>query len=221
MTFPIERRGSVPFALYHVRHREALSRGLDRILLKGKGRATEDTSPTPSCLRERVEASSQNERLASIGFPDHLSRKSSYHVQTRWDCPRHSATSSDHHSGETGCVAKAPRYRRCALKQEGHCRKIGCTQPRRIAATTIARRIAEEWVKNSAVRRIQNSLQDEPDAAKSTSRSWTDGILLAEIQGDPSFHEYDTLIIDEAHERSLNIDFILGILRMLLQEDPT
>ncbi len=93
---------------------------------------------------------------------------------------------------------------------------IGHTQPRRIAASSVAKRIAEELqsplgdVVGYKVR-FQDRLQ--PGASV---KLMTDGILLAETQGDPSLSAYDTLIIDEAHERSLNIDFLLGFLRQLL-----
>ena len=97
---------------------------------------------------------------------------------------------------------------------------IGHTQPRRLAATSVAKRIADELqsplgeVVGYKVR-FQDRLQ--PGASV---KLMTDGILLAETQGDPSLSQYDTLIIDEAHERSLNIDFLLGYLRQLLPRRP-
>jgi ATP-dependent helicase HrpA len=97
---------------------------------------------------------------------------------------------------------------------------IGHTQPRRIAATSVAKRIAQELdsplgeVVGYKVR-FQDRLQ--PGASV---KLMTDGILLAETQTDPLLRAYDTLIIDEAHERSLNIDFLLGYLRQLLPRRP-
>ncbi len=97
---------------------------------------------------------------------------------------------------------------------------IGHTQPRRIAASSVAKRIAEELgtplgeVVGYKVR-FQDRLQ--PGASV---KLMTDGILLAETQADPLLRAYDTLIIDEAHERSLNIDFLLGYLRQLLPRRP-
>ncbi|ODU07796.1 MAG: ATP-dependent RNA helicase HrpA [Rubrivivax sp. SCN 71-131] len=97
---------------------------------------------------------------------------------------------------------------------------IGHTQPRRIAASSVAKRIAEELdtplgeVVGYKVR-FQDRLQ--PGASV---KLMTDGILLAETQSDPLLRAYDTLIIDEAHERSLNIDFLLGYLRQLLPRRP-
>lgn len=97
---------------------------------------------------------------------------------------------------------------------------IGHTQPRRIAASSVAKRIAEEL--NTPLGdvvgykiRFQDRLQ--PGASV---KLMTDGILLAETQGDPDLKAYDTIIIDEAHERSLNIDFLLGYLRQLLPRRP-
>jgi ATP-dependent helicase HrpA len=97
---------------------------------------------------------------------------------------------------------------------------IGHTQPRRIAASSVAKRIAQELdsplgeVVGYKVR-FQDRLQ--PGASV---KLMTDGILLAETQTDPELRAYDTLIIDEAHERSLNIDFLLGYLRQLLPRRP-
>ena len=98
--------------------------------------------------------------------------------------------------------------------------QIGHTQPRRIAATTVAKRIAQELdselgqVVGYKVR-FQDRLQ-----AGTRIKLMTDGILLAETQSDPLLRAYDTLIIDEAHERSLNIDYLLGYLRLLLPQRP-
>jgi ATP-dependent helicase HrpA len=98
--------------------------------------------------------------------------------------------------------------------------KIGCTQPRRIAASSISRRIAEELGEpfgKSIGYKVRFTDKTPHDAYV---KVMTDGILLAETQGDAYLNEYDTLIIDEAHERSLNIDFILGILRTLIPKRP-
>ncbi|MCW5611503.1 MAG: ATP-dependent RNA helicase HrpA [Rubrivivax sp.] len=97
---------------------------------------------------------------------------------------------------------------------------IGHTQPRRIAASSVARRIAEEL--NSPLGEVVGykvRFQDRLQPGASV-KLMTDGILLAETQGDPLLGAYDTLIIDEAHERSLNIDFLLGYLKQLLPRRP-
>ncbi|MFM2448107.1 MAG: hypothetical protein RIS44_557 [Pseudomonadota bacterium] len=97
---------------------------------------------------------------------------------------------------------------------------IGHTQPRRIAASSVAKRIAQEL--NSPLGEVVGykvRFQDRLQSGASV-KLMTDGILLAETQSDPLLKAYDTLIIDEAHERSLNIDFLLGYLRQLLPRRP-
>ena len=95
---------------------------------------------------------------------------------------------------------------------------IGHTQPRRLAAMTIARRISEE-LKESVGGLVGYKIRfDEKTSADTHIKVMTDGILLAEAQLDPYLRAYDTIIVDEAHERSLNIDFLLGILRSLLKK---
>lgn len=97
---------------------------------------------------------------------------------------------------------------------------IGHTQPRRIAAATVAKRIAQEL--NSPLGEVVGykvRFQDRLQPGASV-KLMTDGILLAETQGDPLLSAYDTIIVDEAHERSLNIDFLLGHLRQILPRRP-
>lgn len=121
-------------------------------------------------------------------------------------------------AGETGSgkTTQIPKF--CMAAGRGIEGKIGCTQPRRIAALSVADRIADELGEKpgqSVGYKIRFQDKDKPT---STIKIMTDGILLAETQGDAYLNEYDTLIIDEAHERSLNIDFILGYLRQLLKK---
>jgi len=123
-------------------------------------------------------------------------------------------------SGETGSGKSTQIPKMCLEAGRGITGKIGCTQPRRIAATTIARRIAEELgeeIGRSVGYKIRFRDKTPQDAY---IKIMTDGMLLAETQTDPRLYEYDTLIIDEAHERSLNIDFLLGILKTLLVARP-
>ncbi len=123
-------------------------------------------------------------------------------------------------AGETGS-GKTTQIPKIALELgRGRTGQIGHTQPRRIAARTVAERIAEELRTplGGAVGyqvRFTDSSSDE-----TLVKVMTDGILLAQIQRDPQLLAYDTLIIDEAHERSLNIDFILGYLARLLPRRP-
>jgi len=99
-------------------------------------------------------------------------------------------------------------------------RLIGHTQPRRIAATTVAKRIADELqTPLGEVVGYKIRFQDRISPGASV-KLMTDGILLAETQTDPLLQAYETLIIDEAHERSLNIDFLLGYLRQILPRRP-
>ena len=97
---------------------------------------------------------------------------------------------------------------------------IAHTQPRRIAARTIAERIAEELdVELGTLVGYQVRFTDE-SSAQTRIKLMTDGILLAQLSHDRMLERYDTIIIDEAHERSLNIDFILGYLKRLLPKRP-
>ncbi|WYD79802.1 MAG: hypothetical protein V8K32_10855 [Candidatus Electrothrix gigas] len=91
---------------------------------------------------------------------------------------------------------------------------IGCTQPRRIAALSVTERVQEEL---GQVRTVGPKIRfQDRTGSKTRIKFMTDGILLAETRGDRDLRAYDTLIIDEAHERSLNIDFLLGYLHQLL-----
>ena len=97
---------------------------------------------------------------------------------------------------------------------------IGHTQPRRIAASSVAKRIAEE-LKTPLGDVVGFKVRFQDRLSRDASvKLMTDGILLAETQTDPLLNAYDTIIIDEAHERSLNIDFLLGYLRQLLPRRP-
>jgi len=123
-------------------------------------------------------------------------------------------------AGETGSgkTTQLPKF--CLAAGRGLDGMIGCTQPRRIAATTVARRIAaelDEPIGQSVGYKIRFQEKAAPDGY---IKIMTDGVLLAEAQGDPWLNSYDTLIVDEAHERSLNIDFLLGILKNLRRKRP-
>ncbi|HEY6078753.1 MAG TPA: ATP-dependent RNA helicase HrpA [Polyangiaceae bacterium] len=99
-------------------------------------------------------------------------------------------------------------------------RRIGVTQPRRIAATSVAARVAKE-LECELGQEVGYQIRFEDRTSRNTwVKFMTDGILLAEIQGDRLLDGYDTLIIDEAHERSLTIDFLLGWLARILPERP-
>ncbi|WP_372764205.1 ATP-dependent RNA helicase HrpA [Litorivivens sp.] len=119
-------------------------------------------------------------------------------------------------AGETGSGKTTQLPKLCLEAGRGVRGLIGHTQPRRLAARTVAQRIASELkTELGASVGFQVRFQDQV-SAHSHIKLMTDGILLAEIQNDPLLYRYDTLIIDEAHERSLNIDFLLGYLKLLL-----
>ena len=123
-------------------------------------------------------------------------------------------------SGETGCGKSTQIPKMCLEAGRGINGRIGVTQPRRLAAMTIAYRIAEE-LGETLGRSVGYKIRFQDRTSRDGYiKIMTDGILLAETQGDRLLHEYDTIIIDEAHERSLNIDFLLGIMRKLLDERP-
>ncbi|NOX32412.1 MAG: ATP-dependent RNA helicase HrpA [Deltaproteobacteria bacterium] len=121
-------------------------------------------------------------------------------------------------SGETGSgkTTQIPKF--CLEAGQGVKGVIGCTQPRRIAAINVAKRIAEELNERPGVLVGYKIRFDDKTGPLTRIKIMTDGILLAETQKDRFLSAYDTIIVDEAHERSLNIDFTLGILRGLLKK---
>jgi ATP-dependent helicase HrpA len=173
---------------------------------------------TETSVRAKQRAASRESALAGIAirYPEELP------VSQRKDDI--AAAIRDHQlvivAGETGSGKTTQLPKICLELGRGVTGQIGHTQPRRIAARTVAERIAEE---------LGTQLGDVVGyKVRFTDRSgdgtavklMTDGILLAEIGSDRNLTRYDTLIIDEAHERSLNIDFILGYLRQLLPRRP-
>ena len=118
--------------------------------------------------------------------------------------------------GETGSGKTTQLPKACLQAGRGIAGLIGHTQPRRIAARTVAARLAEELGVPLGAQVGFKIRLAEAGGDDSLVRVMTDGILLAEIQGDPMLRRYDTLILDEAHERSLNIDFLFGYLKRLL-----
>ena len=163
-------------------------------------------------------AACANHPLLKITFPEALpvSRK---RAQIRAAMERHQVVIV---CGDTGS-GKTTQLPKIALEmgrgQNGS--RIGCTQPRRIAATSVAKRVAEELqVELGNEVGYQIRFEDRTTRDLTSVKFMTDGILLAETRGDSSLKQYDTLIIDEAHERSLNIDFILGYLHRLLPKRP-
>ena len=123
-------------------------------------------------------------------------------------------------AGETGSGKTTQLPKICLELGRGRQGRIGHTQPRRLAARTVASRIAQE-LDTQLGDLVGYQVRFHDSVAQSTAiKLMTDGILLAEIEKDRQLRQYDTLIIDEAHERSLNIDFLLGYLKRLLPRRP-
>ena len=123
-------------------------------------------------------------------------------------------------AGETGSGKTTQIPKLCLLEGRGRAGMIGHTQPRRLAARSVASRIADE-LKTPLGQTVGFQVRFTDQSSDSTAiKLMTDGILLNEIQHDAFLSRYDTIIIDEAHERSLNIDFLLGYLKRLLPKRP-
>ena len=123
-------------------------------------------------------------------------------------------------AGETGSGKTTQLPKLCLAAGRGTAGMIGCTQPRRIAARAVATRVAQELQSELGTTvgyqvRFTDRVGDD-----TRIKFMTDGILLAEISSDRWLSNYDTIIVDEAHERSLNIDFLLGYLKQLLKKRP-
>ena len=168
---------------------------------------------------QRVEASSAKRRVRAENLPKPVYASELPVVEQREDIlsaiKKHQVVIL---CGETGSGKTTQLPKICLEAGRGVAGLIGHTQPRRIAARTVASRIASELDSNigeSVGFKIRFSDQV---SERTYIKLMTDGILLAEIQNDPWLNQYDTLIIDEAHERSLNIDFLLGYLKRLLQK---
>ncbi len=123
-------------------------------------------------------------------------------------------------AGETGSGKTTQLPKLCLRAGRGVEGLVGVTQPRRIAARSIARRLSEELSTTLGERVGYQVRFDEKMSQATQVKLMTDGVLLAETQRDRSLDRYDTLIIDEAHERSLNIDFLLGYIKQLLPRRP-
>ena len=126
--------------------------------------------------------------------------------------------------GETGSGKTTQLPKICLQAGRGVYGVIGHTQPRRIAARTVSKRLTDELVQSGgpdAANAVGYKVRFHDETSPATFvKLMTDGILLAEIQGDRFLSRYDTIILDEAHERSLNIDFLLGHLHNLLPSRP-
>ena len=123
-------------------------------------------------------------------------------------------------AGETGSGKTTQIPKMCLAAGRGRRGAIACTQPRRVAALSVSRRVAEELNVEWGGPVGCKIRFDDRTSRNTVIKFMTDGMLLAEVQSDPMLRAYDTVILDEAHERSLNIDFLLGHLRTLRHKRP-
>src|SRR5437773_9674607 len=188
---------------------------IDRLERRGVG-AVEIERVAAAVAASRERAASRAAAVPRIVYPPELP------VSERRD--NIAAAIRDHQAvivcGETGSGKTTQLPKICLELGRGVHGMIGHTQPRRLAARTVAERVAEELDRplGDAVGYKVRFTDQVGDGT--LVKLMTDGILLAEIQQDRMLYQYDTLIIDEAHERSLNIDFILGYVKQLLPRRP-
>ena len=123
-------------------------------------------------------------------------------------------------AGETGSGKTTQIPKMCLAAGRGREGAIACTQPRRVAALSVSKRVAEELNVEWGGPVGCKIRFDDRTSRNTVIKFMTDGMLLAEVQSDPMLRNYDTVILDEAHERSLNIDFLLGHLRNLRFQRP-
>lgn len=172
-------------------------------------------------LQHRIQASMANRaerlaRLPAVVFNEELPIHS--HIPEIGDAIRENPIIII--AGETGSGKTTQIPKICLSIGRGVSGVIGHTQPRRLAARTIASRIAQE-LKTELGNTVGYKVRfTDKVSANSYIKLMTDGILLAEIQNDRYLNDYDTIIIDEAHERSLNIDFLLGYIKHLIPKRP-
>ncbi|MFF2849530.1 ATP-dependent RNA helicase HrpA [Streptomyces sp. NPDC058001] len=220
-TQPVIEFGSLLPRLSELSLRDAhrLGRRLEgaRRIRKPEARATVVAEIEAEVAKAEVRMAGRAGRVPEITYPEELPVS-----QKRDDIL---AAIRDHQvvivAGETGSGKTTQIPKICLELGRGVRGMIGHTQPRRIAARTVAERVAEELdtpLGQAVGWKVRFTDQVDQDAT--FLKLMTDGILLAEIQTDRELRAYDTIIIDEAHERSLNIDFLLGYLAQLLPKRP-
>jgi len=213
---PQQLAATIPLCMARDQHR--LRRQLDRI------RSERDAQRSGAALvklqgdieRSQAERAARQARLPALSYPEELPVS-----EKRGDIARaiaaHQVTIV---CGETGSGKTTQLPKICLELGRGVGGLIGCTQPRRIAARTVASRVAFE-LKSPLGEAVGYKVRfNDKVSSDNYIKVMTDGILLAETQGDRYLAEYDTIIIDEAHERSLNIDFLLGFMKLLLPKRP-
>ncbi|MFK0173247.1 ATP-dependent RNA helicase HrpA [Streptomyces sp. NPDC090306] len=202
-----------------LRDEHRLGRRLDgaRRIRKPEARAAVVAEIEAETARAEARMAERRARVPAVSYPEQLPVS-----QKKDDI---AAAIRDHQvvivAGETGSGKTTQIPKICMELGRGVRGMIGHTQPRRIAARTVAERVADELdtpLGEAVGWKVRFTDQVSPEAT--FVKLMTDGILLAEIQTDRELRAYDTIIIDEAHERSLNIDFLLGYLAQLLPRRP-
>ncbi len=186
--------------------------GRDKVSKRGRNRRNRDKRQAP-LTAEQVEARKRS--VPRIAYPD-------LPVSARRDEIARAIRDNQVVvvAGETGSGKTTQLPKICLELGRGTSAMIGHTQPRRIAARAVADRLAHELGVDLGAQVGYQVRFTEEVSPGTLVKLMTDGILLAEIQSDPELARYDTIIIDEAHERSLNIDFLLGYLARLLPRRP-
>ncbi|WP_330458655.1 ATP-dependent RNA helicase HrpA [Streptomyces sp. NBC_00820] len=220
-THPAPALGALAPRLTELSLRDAhrLGRRLEgaRKIRKPEARATVLAEIEAEVGKAEIRMDERRSRVPAVSYPEQLP------VSQKKDVI--AAAIRDHQvvivAGETGSGKTTQIPKICVELGRGVRGMIGHTQPRRIAARTVAERVADELktpLGEAVGWKVRFTDQVNPDAT--FIKLMTDGILLAEIQTDRELRAYDTIIIDEAHERSLNIDFLLGYLAQLLPKRP-
>jgi ATP-dependent helicase HrpA len=195
-----------------------LTRSLQTFKNRGSGSKNNSKRWLKLCAavaKSQSAAESRRLRLPSIQYPDLPVSSRAEEIRQQIEKSQVVIIAGETGSGKTTQIPKI-----CLQAGRGVRGLIGHTQPRRIAARTVAERIAQELkspLGDAVGYQVRFSDQTSPN---SFIKLMTDGILLAEIQRDKYLSKYDTIIVDEAHERSLNIDFLLGYLKSLLFKRP-
>ncbi|MDX1693706.1 MAG: ATP-dependent RNA helicase HrpA, partial [Ketobacteraceae bacterium] len=202
----LQDRSELRRLLRAVQRRQKQKQPFDKLLAKLRGKAERSTA-----LAERRAAS-----LPALQYPESLpvSQNAEKIIRAIRENPVVIV------AGETGSGKSTQLPKMCLAASRGIFGKIAHTQPRRLAARSLAARISEELNRplgETVGYKVRFQDQVGPDTL---IKLVTDGMLLAEIQGNRFLEEYDTIIVDEAHERSLNIDFLLGYFKELLRKRP-
>lgn len=200
----------------------AMSRDRGRLLgMLSRWRAKPADAGVAAAFQQALQASVQRRQARALNQPS-ISLDDSLPIAR--EAERITALIREHQvvviAGETGSGKTTQLPKLCLAAGRGQAGMIGCTQPRRIAARAVATRVAQELHSELGTTvgyqvRFTDRVGDD-----TRIKFMTDGILLAEISSDRWLSQYDTIIVDEAHERSLNIDFLLGYLKQLLRKRP-